>query len=143
MFLRIRNVLCGGAAVKLGLRGVCLNQDGVLPEYFDQLVGSSVNSLLGRIAQIDYERILLIQLVAVHPAALRLLYGIAAEVANQNFLGLLLCLSLGEDGRVRVLVIGAEIQDILDAGVACSFGLDRSDGRSLGRGGDAILRQII
>ena len=58
-------------------------------------------------------------------------------MTHQDLLGLLLGFGLGEDGLVGVLVVGAEVEDVLDVAVILRFG-------RLGRfGRDAVFGQIV
>ena len=91
-----------------------------------------MHGIFVRIAQINHQRVFLLEGIAVQPAAVCIPHGVAAEVTYQDLLGLLLSLGLCEDGLVGVLVVGDEIEDVLGAAV------DLGDGRL----GNAVLGQV-
>ena len=127
-----RSVACAG--IEIGRGGILLDQHGALVEHLHQLVRRGVYRFLGGVAEVDHQRVLLVHLAFVDPAALGLLDGVAAEVLDQDGLRLLHRFRLGEHGLAAVLVVGAQIHHVLHVRLGC--------GRRLVDGHD-VLGQVV
>lgn len=92
-----------------------MNQYGALVEGLDEIVADSMDGCKVCIAQVDHDRVFLeYGAVVTYPAALRLLNGIAAESADEQRLGLLQRLCGRADRPGGILVVGTDVEDVLD-----------------------------
>lgn len=109
-------------------------------ERADHFICCGMDRIQAGIAQVNDEGVLLIQCPGIRPSAIRFLNCIAAKVINQDLCGSILGFIRRKNRLIGILVIGAQIQNILDVpdfrlpGRQCQNEID--DGYAQGKNGN-------